>query len=88
MMSVTPTELSRTQSFESIPDVGFLEGLVEDEHRAFGEVTEFKAREMSGKMLPEPLLIEDKSRFVLFPIKHPDVKNHLNTHNFKYYLLI
>jgi hypothetical protein len=25
-------------------------------------------------MLPEPLLLEDKQRFVLFPIKHTDVR--------------
>jgi len=29
--------------------------------------------ELEGKMIPEPLLKEDKSRFVLFPIKHDDI---------------
>ena len=36
-------------------------------------VSEFKIKEANGELLPEPLLVEDKSRFVLFPIKHTDV---------------
>jgi len=28
---------------------------------------------MNGDFAPEPMLQEDKSRFVLFPIKQPDV---------------
>jgi len=28
---------------------------------------------MNGDMIPEPMLQADKSRFVLFPIKQPDV---------------
>lgn len=28
---------------------------------------------MNGEMVPEPMLQEDKARFVLFPIKQPDV---------------
>jgi hypothetical protein len=36
-------------------------------------VSDFKLKEKSGLLLPEPLLMEDKSRFVLFPIKHTDV---------------
>jgi hypothetical protein len=35
--------------------------------------TEFKQKELRGELLPEPLLVEDKTRFVLFPIKHNDV---------------
>lgn len=35
--------------------------------------TEFKLLEIQGKLKPEPLLIEDKTRFVLFPIKHDDI---------------
>jgi len=35
--------------------------------------TEFRIMEIEGKMIPEPLLKEDKSRFVLFPIKHDDI---------------
>jgi ribonucleoside-diphosphate reductase subunit M2 len=36
-------------------------------------VSEFKLMEIQGKLVPEPLLIPDKSRFVLFPIKHDDI---------------
>ena len=35
--------------------------------------TEFRIMELEGNMIPEPLLKEDKSRFVLFPIKHNDI---------------
>ena len=35
--------------------------------------TAFKIKEMKGKLAPEPLLQEDKTRFVLFPIKQPDI---------------
>ena len=35
--------------------------------------SDFKQREMRGELAPEPLLTEDKTRFVLFPIKHHDV---------------
>ncbi len=38
-----------------------------------GGQTPFKKLELEGKLLPEPLLTADKSRFVLFPIKHTDV---------------
>ena len=37
-------------------------------------LSEFKQREMRGELAPEPLLTEDKTRFVLFPIKHHDVR--------------
>lgn len=37
-------------------------------------VTEFRNREINGELLAEPMLMEvDKTRFVLFPIKHNDV---------------
>ena len=36
-------------------------------------ITEFKKKEMNGELHPEPLLTVDKTRFVLFPIKHDDV---------------
>ena len=35
--------------------------------------SEFKLAELAGNMEPEPLLQEDKTRFVLFPIKQPDI---------------
>lgn len=37
------------------------------------EPTEFKKMESRGVLQPEPLLMEDKGRFVLFPIKHTDI---------------
>ena len=37
------------------------------------EVTEFRQLEKTGQLEVEPLLKEDKSRFVLFPIQHKDV---------------
>jgi hypothetical protein len=37
-------------------------------------VRDFKQKEANKELLPEPLLIEDKARFVLFPIKHNDVR--------------
>jgi ribonucleoside-diphosphate reductase subunit M2 len=37
------------------------------------EITKFRNMELEGKMKPEPLLIQEKSRFVLFPIKHNDM---------------
>jgi FixJ family two-component response regulator len=36
-------------------------------------ISELKMKENSGLLLPEPLLMEDKTRFVLFPIRHADV---------------
>jgi hypothetical protein len=63
-------------SFESIPEVDFVKQMVEQELAALDIVTkptDFKLKEMSGELLPEPLLAEDKGRFVLFPIKQPDV---------------
>lgn len=38
-------------------------------------VSEFRKLEMAGLLAPEPLLIADKARFVLFPIKHNDVSD-------------
>jgi ribonucleotide reductase beta subunit family protein with ferritin-like domain len=37
------------------------------------EPTVFKLKEMNGELEDEPLLVEDKTRFVLFPIKQPDI---------------
>lgn len=42
-------------------------------------LTDFKRLENTGRLLPEPLLLADKNRFVLFPIKHNDVSLHFNT---------
>ena len=35
--------------------------------------SEFKLRESRGELLPEPILIPNKQRFVLLPIQHSDV---------------
>mmetsp|Transcript_8392 Transcript_8392/g.19203 ORF Transcript_8392/g.19203 Transcript_8392/m.19203 type:complete len:375 (-) Transcript_8392:222-1346(-) len=70
---------SRSDSFDSIPEADFVKLMIAEEieaiDKSFNEsyVTEFKKLEMSGKLKPEPLLMEDKSRFVLFPIKQPDI---------------
>jgi hypothetical protein len=37
------------------------------------KISIFRLKEMNGENKPEPLLIEDKARFVLFPIKQPEV---------------
>ena len=37
--------------------------------------SDFKLRELNGELLPEPLLAADRTRFVLFPIKHNDVSS-------------
>ena len=66
---------SRSPSFESIPEVDFIKQMVDDEINDINKilVSDFKKLELEGKLLPEPLLTADKSRFVLFPIKHTDV---------------
>ena len=65
-------ELSRSNSFESIPDVDFIINTIETELASL-DISEFKRKESAGLLLPEPLLIPDNSRFVLFPIQHSDV---------------
>ena len=71
--------LDRSDSLESIPDVDFIARCIEDVHitpaSPMNEISEFRQRELNGEMSPEPLLTEDKSRFVLFPIKYGDVSN-------------
>mgnify|MGYP006097302085 CR=1 FL=1 len=36
-------------------------------------MSEFKKKEMAGELKPEPILIENPQRFVLFPIQHNDI---------------
>jgi ribonucleotide reductase beta subunit family protein with ferritin-like domain len=57
---------------QDIPDIAFLDikDLLPGEKP---EMTDFRRLEKSGTLLPEPLLIAEKSRFVLFPIKQNDV---------------
>jgi len=38
------------------------------------EVSTYKRRELAGELLPEPLLVENPKRFVIFPIEHNDVR--------------
>jgi hypothetical protein len=38
------------------------------------QVSSFKTKEIQGELLPEPLLIPNLSRFVVFPIQHDDVR--------------
>ncbi|RHY12906.1 hypothetical protein DYB25_010626 [Aphanomyces astaci] len=37
------------------------------------DLTEHKIRELNGELAPEPFLVENPNRFVLFPIQHADV---------------
>lgn len=37
------------------------------------EMSEFKRKEMNGEIAPEPFLVENPNRFVLFPIQEPEV---------------
>jgi hypothetical protein len=39
-----------------------------------GIVSDLKLREIAGEVTVEPLLTENKQRFVLFPIKHNKVR--------------
>ena len=36
-------------------------------------MSDFKRKEMSGELKPEPILTENPKRFVLFPIQHNDI---------------
>lgn len=67
---------TRSTSFDSIPEVEFLHKILEKDLLDANEelVSDFKRKERNGELAPEPLLVEDKSRFVLFPIKHTDVR--------------
>jgi hypothetical protein len=66
---------TRSTSFDSIPEVEFLQKMLEKDLNDAKDqlISDFKHKENRGELLPEPLLMEDKSRFVLFPIKHTDV---------------
>ena len=61
------------QRSDSIPEVDFLNESFHDEVENLDVPSEFKVKELNCELLPEPLLAEDKTRFVLFPIKQPDV---------------
>mmetsp|Transcript_9131 Transcript_9131/g.15128 ORF Transcript_9131/g.15128 Transcript_9131/m.15128 type:complete len:376 (-) Transcript_9131:751-1878(-) len=73
--SQSPEKASRSGSFESIPEAEFVQQMVKEEVATIDEalISDFKKLELEGKLKPEPILIEDKARFVLFPIKHADI---------------
>lgn len=68
-------EKNRTESFDSIPEAGFVKEFVACQIKELeqNELSKYKKMEINGELKPEPLLAEDKSRFVLFPIKYTDV---------------
>ena len=78
MSGFATTPVTRTDSLESIESVDFLVEGLEKAQLSSGDsrvqVSEHRLKEKNGELLPEPLLIEDKQRFVLFPIKHHDVR--------------
>jgi ribonucleoside-diphosphate reductase subunit M2 len=39
------------------------------------EQSEFKRKELAGELIPEPMLMENPNRFVIFPIRNQDVWN-------------
>lgn len=65
----------RSDSLDSLPDVSFLSLSPEHGGAVPGELimSDFKKMEIRGELLPEPMLMEDKGRFVVFPIKHNDI---------------
>lgn len=70
------TKVVRNESFDSLGGVEFLVDELESSRLGADspkpKVTEMRQRELRGEIV-EPLLVEDKTRFVLFPIKHHDV---------------
>jgi hypothetical protein len=60
---------------KDIPKADFLLGLVTEDIPLTEamKMSSFRKKEINGELQPEPLLKEDKGRFVLFPIKHNDV---------------
>jgi hypothetical protein len=68
------SRVARNESFDSIASVDFLVDSMTLESESKTEMTQsaMRLREIAGE-IKEPLLMEDKSRFVLFPIKHHDV---------------
>jgi len=75
-ITMQETKVSRNESFDSISCDFLIEGL---ENTRLGtdsptpQVSEFRKKELRGEIV-EPLLAADPSRFVLFPIRHHDVR--------------
>ena len=63
--------LDTTETNDTFPEVDFISENYQQNDQ--DSVTEVRKLEMQGLLEPEPLLKEDKSRFVLFPIQHSDV---------------
>ena len=72
MSEFEANRVKRVDSETSIESVDFLVESLEKtplcpEDR-LPKVSEHRKKEMNGELMPEPLLTEDKNRFVLFPI--------------------
>lgn len=67
-------KVTRSESMD-FPEINFLKVSPEEEmeitHTAV--VSEFRKKELAGELQPEPLLVENKHRYVLFPIQYDDV---------------
>jgi hypothetical protein len=63
--------LDTTETNDTFPEVDFLGTLPSFPDQ--DDITDFRKEELEGLHDTEPLLREDKSRFVLFPIQHNDV---------------
>ncbi len=89
--------MEKSDSFESIPDVGLFQSMTLDDVTKASDdsknndkenMTVFKMKEMKGEFKAEPLLVEDKSRFVLFPIKYTDVSSPPFSSDLAYLILL
>ena len=72
--------MSRSNSLDSIPDVDFITKSLDNDELEIANlnskvpvVSAFRMKEIQNLLADEPLLLSDKSRFVLFPIKYSDV---------------
>lgn len=52
-------------------------GLTEEQPQPDPKVSDFKRKEDAGLLRPEPLLVENPHRYVIFPIQHQDVSRPL-----------
>jgi hypothetical protein len=84
-MSSGESKVVRNESFDSLGGVEFLVDELNSQRLGAEspkpKVTEFRKKELRGEIF-EPLLAEDKHRFVLFPIKHDDVRTILFVFSF------
>ena len=68
------SRMERSDSFGSLDgSQDFIKEMIGDEMRNIAHISDEKKRENMGELLPEPLLVPDKTRFVLFPIQHTDI---------------